>query len=359
MLRIYMLSFVILAFINCKQPEILNGEIVAMMTGKRDVVERPDLDYCPKYKGYTVAATIAPSDSIHRPLTEISGIATSRTQRYKKGDVLWVHNDTEEQEAKITAVSALNGERIQTYTLDGIQGTDFEDISMGPCVFMPGDCIYLADVGDNKARESSGKQGRESIYIHKFPEPTLPDATTPHSLESGISIIVTFEMNFTDSINNIEFADCEAIFVDPVGDSNGGEAGDIYFLTKWNDTDHTNTSLYKYPYSEQGNYKYSLKKQTNEIPLSNITRADISPDGKTIAVGTYKKTYFWSRNDDQSVIESFDQGRCNFYMDMPQELKCFQLEALAFNGDGSKLYEVSENRFCEEYEIGIHQTMLK
>lgn len=60
-----------------------------------------------------------------------------------------------------------------TVTVAGLDGTDTEDLAVGPCG--PGDptwCVYVGDIGDNAA-------GREAVQVWRFPEPGLVDGRAP------------------------------------------------------------------------------------------------------------------------------------------------------------------------------------
>jgi hypothetical protein len=80
-----------------------------------------------------------------RDVPEASGLAVSR----RHPGLLWTHNDSgnaTELFAVDTSGSLQGRLRLPTRT------RDFEDISAGPCP--AGDCLYIADIGDNQLARS-------------------------------------------------------------------------------------------------------------------------------------------------------------------------------------------------------------
>src|SRR5512146_2363423 len=80
-------------------------------------------------------------------LNEISGVVASIAHP----GVLWAHNDSGDV-PRFFAVDGA-GNRLATISVAGAQAVDWEDIARGPCP--AGTCLYLADIGDNKAQRSS------------------------------------------------------------------------------------------------------------------------------------------------------------------------------------------------------------
>jgi hypothetical protein len=93
---------------------------------------------------------------------ESSGLAVSR----RNPGLLWSHNDS----GHAAVLFALDG----TGTVRGqvrvpIRTRDWEDISAARCP--SGDCLYIADIGDNKLT-------RRQVQIYRVPEPAPGDAET-------------------------------------------------------------------------------------------------------------------------------------------------------------------------------------
>lgn len=284
---------------------------------------------------------------------EISGITIS-LQKYNDGKVGWVHNDGGDK--KIGLFSLSTGEHIQDWSLEGIDGVHFrdpEDISLGPCTPDPDDieqCLYIADVGDNTAKKSSGQNGREPGYrFYKLKEPIIPEQPNPN-----IPIIVSSEsvtvlrFTYAGSGNPTPFADCEATFIDPVGDTEGGKKGDIWLVTKLPSNEKDNVRLFKYPQAAQdGISTVTLTMiDNNAISVTNWndgwTRADITPNGKLIVLGGYGTARFWPRENDKSIAHAFRSGNeCETKIGIPEGPQS-QFEALAIDPENHDLIEISE-----------------
>src|SRR4051812_14543452 len=92
-------------------------------------------------------------------VTEASGLAPSR----RHPDLFWTFNDSEDP--TLYGINT-NGDLRAHVQVPGMSSGDWEDISVGSCGLQP--CVYLADIGDNKA-------SRASIRIFRFPEPRQRD----------------------------------------------------------------------------------------------------------------------------------------------------------------------------------------
>ncbi len=216
---------------------------------------------------------------VDAPIDEMSGIVKSR--RYP--DTYWVHNDSGDV-ARIFAIHA-NGSVIMPPWIGsefyvgatpvegkkpypGIQiapatNYDWEDIAYD------GDKLYLSDMGNNgNARRDLG------IYVVNEPNPVGVTATKP------LRWLPIAYPDQTDFPPKDWFFDCEAIFV---------WKGKVHFLTKHRamgqiNIPATGTNLYRLDteYTDKMNV---LKKLDVASDLGGwITAADVSPDGKTLAV---------------------------------------------------------------------------
>jgi len=102
------------------------------------------------------------SRALHDDVREASGIALSRRHR----DVLWTHNDSEGG-AAVFAIDT-EGNPLARVELSGAHNRDWEDMAVGPCPTggPDGDCIFVADIGDNRAtREGVG------VWVASEPDP--------------------------------------------------------------------------------------------------------------------------------------------------------------------------------------------
>lgn len=89
-------------------------------------------------------------------LVESSGIARARDGS------LWSHNDGDE--ARLYRVDA-SGTIAQVVQLEGAGASDIEDIDAGPCPDGAGECIWLADTGDN-----DGERAAVALLVLPLPD---------------------------------------------------------------------------------------------------------------------------------------------------------------------------------------------
>lgn len=99
---------------------------------------------------------------------EASGLALSRSH----DGVLWTHNDSDGG-SKLFAVDA-DGRLLGTIALTSAHNRDWEDIAVASCPRRgpDGDCIYVADIGDNRA-------ARDDVGLWVLAEPEPRDGTEP------------------------------------------------------------------------------------------------------------------------------------------------------------------------------------
>lgn len=88
-------------------------------------------------------------------IPESSGLAVSR----RDSRLLWSHNDS----GNDTILFALDADgTVRARVRVPIRTVDWEDILAAPCP--PKDCLYIADIGDNRLR-------RQRVQIYRVPEP--------------------------------------------------------------------------------------------------------------------------------------------------------------------------------------------
>lgn len=95
-------------------------------------------------------------------LSEASGLALSR----RTPGVVWAHNDSG-FEPILFALDASGDVRGRVRLPVALR--DWEDVSAAPCA--AGDCLYIADIGDNAF-------SRRSVAIYRVPEPSPTDTET-------------------------------------------------------------------------------------------------------------------------------------------------------------------------------------
>lgn len=190
-------------------------------------------------------------DEVH----EASGAAPSR----RNAGVFWTHNDSGDPVVyAIDASGALAG-RVR---IAGAQVQDWEDIAVGPCGSAGGDCLYVADIGDNQA-------ARPSVTVYRVPEPAPGDAESRPA--------EAIQLRYPDGAQ-----DAEAMFVLPDGRIHivsKGETGPI--------------ALYRAP-ADAAPGRTAQLERVRELAASEqkrserVTGASASPDGRWLAVRTLR-----------------------------------------------------------------------
>jgi hypothetical protein len=283
------------------------------------------------------AELLEPSATVASPdLIETSGLAVSRTQ-----DVVWAHNDSGDT-ARVFAIGP-EGEALATYTLNGAEATDWEDMALGPGPEESVEYLYLGDIGDNASI-------RPSIAVYRAPEPNVDPASSNLSIEAD-----AFTLQYPDGAH-----DAETLLVDPAN-------GDIYVVTK--NIAGGPSGIYRAAAPQAADAPITLEElaeidfaalaptkvippESGPLPLGLPkvpTGGDISPDGRVIAVRTYGTTWMWARAEGQSVADAFAGEPC----EAPSEVQP-QGEAIAFTADGRGYVTASEGA-----NVPLHRFALK
>jgi hypothetical protein len=194
-----------------------------------------------------------PSRPLADEIPEASGAAVSRAYP----GVIWTHNDSGGT-TELFAIDA-TGRLIGTRRVDGAENVDWEDLSIGPCA--GGDCIYIADIGDNEGQ-------RTSIDIYRLAEPD-PRAAGP-------VVADRFSMRYPDGPR-----DAEALFVLP--------PERVFVVTRGRGAP---VAIYEYPGPLSGGTTVELRPvrtlTSGPVPRDDqVTAADASADGAWIALRTY------------------------------------------------------------------------
>ena len=249
-------------------------------------------------------------------LDEISGLAASHVHE----DVLWTINDGGNP-AEIFAINR-RGRVLARYNVRGARNIDWEDLAS----FSLDGKHYLlvADTGDN-----GGK--RKDFVLHVFEEPA--------TLAGGeLKPAWTIRARWPDGPR-----DCEAVAVDAA-------AGQVLLVSK----KRSPPDLFALPLSARrgtrearrigrlaGVPQASAELRRNDPKLAKlfpqVTAADLSPDGRTLAVLTYGSVLFYRRTpgeDRRSAVARMPEAH-----DVPL---IPQAEALAWSAGGAGLYATGE-----------------
>jgi hypothetical protein len=223
---------------------------------------------------------------------EASGLTTSR----RSPGVLWSHNDSG-NDAILFAIDATGAVRGRVRV--PVRTRDWEDVSAGACP--AGDCLYVADVGDNE-------RSRPRIFIYRVAEPLPTDA------EARLSDV--FEATYADGPHN-----AESLFI--IGD-------DLFIVTK----DRTG-GVYRARMSSPDSGRLVFRR-VGEVGLAAVTDAETSADGRFVVVRTSHEAVLYQSAD---VLN----GVFVPYLRIPIDgLREVQGEAVAL--DGTMLHLASEGR---------------
>lgn len=211
-------------------------------------------------------------------LTEISGMARGRRDR----SVVWVHEDSGAQ-PDVHALS-LTGQARQTFRLSGVSARDWEDMDIGPGPVAGTHYLYLGDIGDNGANQPN-------ITVWRVPEPAVTGAGGITALSGAQGIVA----RYPDGAHN-----AEAMAV--------GADGTIYVFTK-----ETQTRVYAIPYpqSTSGVNTMQLIAAGTLGPRTDVSGADIRPDGRALIVRGYRDAWTWPIALGESMATTLQRSPCN------------------------------------------------
>ena len=250
-------------------------------------------------------------------LNEISGLAASTQHE----DVLWLLDDGGNP-ARLFAVST-GGRRLATFRIEGVIKTDWEDIA----AFELDGRRYLliADTGDNGGL-------RRTLQLHVIEEPT-------RLKNARLTPAWSIAFRWPDGAR-----DCEAVAVDAA-------RGQILLVSKKRQP----PELFALPLRPGGN---RLITATAVGPLAGVpqpdaatrrqsprrarldgqvTAATISPDGRTLAVMTYRYLLLYPRRPRQRWVAAVAQPpRVSELPWLPQA------EALGWAADGRSVFATGE-----------------
>lgn len=250
-------------------------------------------------------------------LDEISGLAASR----RHPGVLWLHDDGDNP-ARLFAIDT-RGRRQATFRVEGVPKTDWEDIA----AFELDGRRYLmiADVGDNGGL-------RRSLQLHVFEEPArLANAR----LRPAWSIA----FRWPDGAR-----DCEAVAVDAARRqvllvSKKRQPPELFALPLKPSGPGLQTAR---PVAHLAGVPQPDAETLARAPrrarlYSQVTAADVSPDGRTLAVMTYRHLLLYRRGP---------RDRWRTAVARPPQVRALpalpQPEALGWAVDGRSLFATGE-----------------
>lgn len=252
-------------------------------------------------------------------LDEVSGLAASRAHE----GMYWAINDSGNP-ARLMLIKA-DGTRVASYNTPGATNVDWEDAASFDLDSKH--YVLVSDTGDN-----GGIRSTLTLYI--FEEPT--------TIKDGADLSPAWQIDFRwpDGAR-----DCEAATVDPANN-------EVLLISK----KRVPPELFRVPLRKLAGLQVAERITTlpgidqptpQELQLnptygryrSQISAADLSPNGRVLAVMNYHSVYFFIRQGGESwaTTTTRNPGSLRFPW-LPQA------EALAFSTDGSSLLIGSEQR---------------
>lgn len=252
-----------------------------------------------------------------KDLDEVSGFAASHAHE----DVLWAINDSGNP-ARLYAIS-LRGKKLAQYEVEGAKNIDWEDLASFD---LDGKhYLLVADTGDNGGL-------RKSITLYVFEEPAkLANATLRPAW--------TIRARWPDGPR-----DCEAVAVDAA-------AGKVLLVSK----KRKPPELFVLPLADPGkvwreprrigrlagvpaaDVELQRSDPTMAKLFTQVTAADVSPDGRTLAVLTYGSVLFYRRQAGENWAAAVARDpEAHGVPLIPQA------EALAWSAGGGGLYASGE-----------------
>jgi hypothetical protein len=213
-------------------------------------------------------AAPAPCEITQRaqPLVGVLAEASGAAQCRRHPELFWTHGDSGAPE--IFAIDAA-GKVAGRVRVDGARVGDWEDIAAAPC--SAGQCLYIADIGDNHA-------ARQSVTVYRVPEPEARDAATKPA--------EAFRARYPEGPN-----DAEALFV--------LSPAQVYVVTKGSTGP---IALYRFPMSASGGQAPAMQK-VREFASGKlgrhemVTGASASPDGRWVAIRSHGAVAFFRTPD--------------------------------------------------------------
>ncbi|HVF44476.1 MAG TPA: hypothetical protein VM936_15740 [Pyrinomonadaceae bacterium] len=203
-----------------------------------------------------------------RRVNESSGIVASR----RNPGLFWTHNDS--GDGPFVYAFDRRGRRRGTWRVAGAQARDWEDIAAGPGPEASRAYLYAGDIGDND-------EEREFIVVYRFPEPEIADADAASTRESprATAAAEAIRIKYPDGAHN-----CEALLVHPT-------TGDLYVVTKAGDSAGVYKLAAPFDASKVNTFARVATLRGPGFFGTLVTGADISPDGRRVALCDYAGGY--------------------------------------------------------------------
>jgi hypothetical protein len=246
--------------------------------------------------------------------------------------VFYTHNDGKRDVFVIDAT----GRDLGAFKLDGAKNRDWEDMTRVP--HGDGHLLVIADSGDNEARYNK-------IRLYLFPEPAAGDYHRDHE------ILHRTKVTYPDGPRDVEAVAWDAHERQILLLSKRDQPPRLYGVPL--DRALTEDELEAVFLGELAGLRpptrMDLLTSKRGQWVSQPTALDISPDGRTAAVLTYRSLYLYTREDGQNWAEAFQSNEPREYLGPPGTHD----EAVSFSLDGRSVYVTTERRPAPVYRLDL------
>jgi hypothetical protein len=200
---------------------------------------------------------------------ESSGLAASR----RNPGMLWTHNDSGDE--PLVYCLDLKAAPCGVWRVTGAEAWDWEDMAAGPGPRAGEPYLYLGDIGDNLDQ-------RTEIIVYRIPEPAAgAGPVTTKAAPAATAPAEALRFRYPDGAHN-----AEALAVHPT-------TGDVYVVSK----DAQAARVYKASAPLDPSRVAALvqvgtiRLGAGSRGLEQVTGADISSDGRRVALSSYAQGY--------------------------------------------------------------------
>jgi hypothetical protein len=257
-----------------------------------------------------------------RRINESSGLVASR----RSPGLFWTHNDS--GDGPFVYAFDRKGRSRGTWRVEGASALDWEDMAAGPGPISGQSYLYTGDIGDN------GRE-REFIVVYRFPEPEVSATLAAPTEARPTQPAEAIRLKYPDGAHN-----AEALVVHPT-------TGDLYIVTKAN----AEAGVYKLAAPFDPKVTGTLTKiailRGPDFFGTLITGADISPDGRRIALCDYAQGY-------ELTLPAGAAGFDEVWRQTPLAVSLgarIQGESVAYRLDGAALLATSERTPTPLFEV--------
>jgi hypothetical protein len=307
-----LLGLIVLLFGACSKSEITAPSLVK--TDTVPIVKDPGavprasydlslLEKCTLFTDVPVTAVMERQD-----YNELSGIAES----HKRPGILYVHEDKAGK--AVIYLTNKQGTDLGKVLLDGCSPRDWEDITIGPGPEAGISYVYMADIGDNKAQNTS-------VFIYRFAEPDLSIVSA--ASEIHITSFDKIEVQYSKGAAN-----AETLLIDPL-------TKDLFLATKEN----TKSYIYKIAYP-QSLTSVTIVKPSLQLDFDLLTSGGISANGKEVLLRNKSQVWYWKRGEGEDIVSTLSRKP----QDAPYAANEHQGEGICFAADGGGYFTDTEIR---------------